>query len=245
MQAVDFGPLRAHVTGGTDGQGGGRGPVVVLCHGFGAPGTDLVPLGDALSVPPEVRFVFPEAPLDLGAEFFGGRAWWLIDMMKLQMALASGALRDLSHEVPNGLEEATEQLDGFLDEIEKRLGVSGDQLVLGGFSQGAMVSTNLLLRRRRRVAGLVVLSGTLLAEHEWTPAMPSRRRLPVFMSHGRFDPILPFLLAEELRTRFTEAGLEVDWCPFGGQHEIPMSVLAGLGRFLTARFASPRAGSTL
>lgn len=236
MQAVDFGPLRARVTGGPDGRGGGRGPVVVLCHGFGAPGTDLVSLGDALSVPSEVRFVFPEAPLDLGPGFFGGRAWWMIDMVKLQMALASGAIRDLSHEVPNGLEEATQALDEFLDQIEKRLGVSGDQLVLGGFSQGAMVTTNLVLSRGRRVAGLVVMSGTLLAEHEWTPAMPKRRGLPVFMSHGRFDPILPFLLAEELRARLEEAGLPVDWVPFGGQHEIPMPVLAGLSRFLAARF---------
>lgn len=237
MQAVDFGPLRARVTGGPDGRGGGRGPVVVLCHGFGAPGTDLVSLGDALALPPEVRFVFPEAPLDLGPDFFGGRAWWMIDMVGLQRALATGALRDLSHEVPNGLEEATQALDEFLDQIEKRLGVSGDQLVLGGFSQGAMVSTNLVLRRSRRVAGLVIMSGTLLAEHEWTPAMPTRRGLPVFMSHGRYDPILPFLLAEELRARLLEAGLLVDWVPFGGQHEIPMPVLAGLSRFLQDRFS--------
>ncbi len=235
MNLIDFGPLRARVTGGTDGRGGGNGPVVVLCHGFGAPSDDLVPLSGALSVPRAVRFVFPEAPLGLPPEYFDGRAWWPIDMLKLQTALASGAIRDLSHEVPEGLASATEKLDGFLTEIEARLGVSSDKLVLGGFSQGAMVSTNLILRGQRRIAGLVIMSGTLLAEHEWTPLMPSRVGLPVFMSHGRYDPILPFELAEDLKTRFDKAGLKVEWVPFNGQHEIPRPALAGLSAFISAQ----------
>jgi predicted esterase len=64
MRDETYGGLRVRVTGGRDRRGGGDGPLVVLMHGFGAPGDDLVPS--------EVRFAFPEAPLDLGPEADGG-----------------------------------------------------------------------------------------------------------------------------------------------------------------------------
>ena len=63
--------LQTVITGGTDGVGGGDGPVVVLLHGFGAPGAALVPLAGALPVPDGTRFVFPAAPLSLAPSFFG------------------------------------------------------------------------------------------------------------------------------------------------------------------------------
>jgi len=79
--------------------------VVVLCHGFGAPGTDLVPLGQMLLRQPKlsgsVQFVFPEAPLSLESQGMPeGRAWWSIDMHRLQMAVALGNFRDLSKDSP-------------------------------------------------------------------------------------------------------------------------------------------------
>ena len=60
MREEQFGGLHTRVTGGTDGKGGGTGPVVILLHGFGAPEDDLVSLADVLSVPTGTRFVFPE-----------------------------------------------------------------------------------------------------------------------------------------------------------------------------------------
>jgi phospholipase/carboxylesterase len=72
MRDETYGGLRVRVTGGRDRRGGGDGPLVVLMHGFGAPGDDLVPLARGLDVPSEVRFAFPEAPLDLGPEADGG-----------------------------------------------------------------------------------------------------------------------------------------------------------------------------
>ena len=73
------------VAGGTNREGGGQGPVVVLLHGFGAPGDDLASLWRVLRAPTGTRFVFPEAPLSLEAMGMpGARAWWMIDMMRLQ-----------------------------------------------------------------------------------------------------------------------------------------------------------------
>ena len=83
MREEHIGGLRTRVTGGTDGKGGGHGPLVLLLHGFGAPGDDLVSLADVLNVPTGTRFVFPEGPLSLSFGPTDARAWWLIDMARI------------------------------------------------------------------------------------------------------------------------------------------------------------------
>jgi phospholipase/carboxylesterase len=235
MREETLGGLKVRLTGGSDREGGGSGPMVVLLHGFGAPGTDLVPLWRQLQVPPGTRFAFPEAPmaLDMLAPGMESRAWWMIDVMRLEQALATGQIRDLSREVPEGMAEATAQLGAMLDELESRFSVGADGLVLGGFSQGAMLACDVLLTSQRRVQGLVVMSGTLLSEATWTGLMAARRGLPVFMSHGRSDPLLPFALAERLRDALLEAGLEVQFLPFNGEHGITDGVVTALGEFIT------------
>lgn len=236
-----MGGLQARVTGGTDGRGGGDGPVVVLLHGFGAPGEDLVPLGQALGLPREVRFVFPAAPLSLDSVgLFGGRAWWMIDMERLQLAIMTGRARDLTKESPPELPAAREQVLALLDDVERRLGAPSERVVLGGFSQGAMLSCDVALRSQRPLAGVVLLSGTFLCEDEWRPLMPARRGLRVFQSHGVLDPLLPFELAERLRDALVAAGLELDWVAFRGGHEIPPAVLARLQGFLRGLVAPAR-----
>ncbi len=80
MRRAKLGPLDVRMTGGSDGDGGGEGPVVVLLHGFGAPGDDLVGLWRSFAAPRGTRYVFPEAPIALGHQYAGGRAWWWIDL---------------------------------------------------------------------------------------------------------------------------------------------------------------------
>lgn len=233
MRRVRWGGLDAVVAGGPDREGGGEGPVVVLLHGFGAPGDDLVGLWRVLDVPPEVRFVFPAAPLALDMGWGDARAWWMIDLVKLELALAAGEARDLAGEAPEGLPAARAQVLALLDEMERELAPPPGQIVLGGFSQGAMLSCDVALRTDRRLAGLALLSGTLLAASEWIPLMPARRGLPVFQSHGTRDPLLPFGAAVRLRDHLKDAGLAVEWIEFLGAHEIPSRVVEGLGAFFT------------
>ncbi|MCA9600677.1 MAG: dienelactone hydrolase family protein [Polyangiales bacterium] len=224
MKTRTFGSLEAVVTGGTDREGGGDGPVVVLLHGFGAPGTDLVPLWRVLDVPREVRFVFPAAPIPLAMGMgFESRAWWMIDMAAYDRAVRTGEYRDLSRTIPDGLADARQKVNALLDAVEKELNPSS--LVLGGFSQGAMLSLDVALRGDRALAGLIVFSGTLLAREEWLPLLTKRAGLRVVQSHGRQDPILPFALAEELKGELEKAGAVVRWVPFQGAHEIPPPAL--------------------
>lgn len=131
MRLERLGGLQVRITGGTDGKGGGNGPVVVLLHGFGAPGDDLVSLGPALDAPSGTRFLFPEGPLSLSMGFGESRAWWMIDLEKLNRDLAAGRPRDASRETPKGLAEARERVVALLDELPRRLNADPKKIVLG------------------------------------------------------------------------------------------------------------------
>lgn len=206
---------------------------VVLLHGFGAPGDDLVALAEHLEVP--ARFVFPEAPLELGGLYGDSRAWWLLDLARLELDLRDGTPRDRRDEMPDGLPAARDHVMRLIDQLQARFGVTDAQLVLGGFSQGAMLALDVALHRKAPPAGLVLMSGTLIAESAWQPRMTTLANVPVLMSHGRHDQLLPFSIAETLRDRLTAAGASVDWHPFLGGHEIPTTVLAAVGAFLRSR----------
>ena len=238
MKQAKLGELEVRITGGTDGDGGGDGPVVVLLHGFGAPGDDLVPLWRTLAVRRDatrtVRYVFPAAPLLLGPEFGEGRAWWWIDLESRMRRRAQGGSA-WTDEVPEGLSRARGQVDGLLDDIVNVLGPPPGKVVLGGFSQGAMLALDVALRSERPLAGLVILSGTHIAAKEWAVYLDagSRRGLPVFMSHGKQDALLPFETAETLRAELTASGMEVEWHPFQGDHGIPPEAGARMGAFLS------------
>lgn len=235
-----FGELDCVITGGTDGVGGGDGPLVVLLHGFGAPGTDLVGLSQVLEVPDKTRFAFPAAPLSLGGPDFGfgmmgmdSRAWWMIDMERLQMQMLSGRVERLASEVPEGLAAARSKLEQTLDALERRLGVPAGKTVLGGFSQGSMLSTDVMLRSGRKLAGLVIWSGTVIAEAEWTARLSACAGLPIFQSHGVMDPILPYEQAERLRDHLNQGGAQLDFVAFRGAHEIPELVVQQSSEFLS------------
>jgi phospholipase/carboxylesterase len=227
-----MGELEVRIAGGVDREGGGDGPVVVLLHGFGAPGDDLAQLWRVMDVPREVRFVFPAAPLT-PPEFasFGGRAWWMIDIAAMQR----GAGRDRSRETPPGMDEAHAKVQTLLDAVERELGAPGERIVLGGFSQGAMLACDVALRSERALAGLVLLSTTLLRRADWQPRMAARKALPILQTHGRSDVLLPFGTAVELRDLLKAEGCQVEWHEFSGGHEIPGAVLDAVSRFVRNR----------
>jgi len=232
MSILKAGPLRVHVSGK------GEGPAVLLCHGFGAPGDDLVPLARAIDAGPGVRWFFPEAPLSIELGFgMQGRAWWMIDIERIQRAIASGRRRDFpTDDVPEGMAESRAALDECIDSLVRDHGVDPTKLVIGGFSQGAMLTTDLALDRRHAYAGSVVLSGALVAAKRWKEALAKNgKELHVLQSHGRQDPLLPFDVAESLHSLFESSGASVEWIPFDGQHEIPARVLDRLGPFLQRR----------
>jgi phospholipase/carboxylesterase len=239
MREIILGGLKTRLAGGTDGNGSGNGPVVILLHGFGAPGDDLVPLTEWIAAPKGTRFLFPEGPLSLSMGFGDSRAWWIIDMARLEADRAAGRVRDLSQEVPRGLPQAREALEAFLAALPRAMPIDYKQTVIGGFSQGAMLTCDLIMRMAHPFAALIQLSSSLLAKQDWRPTGAKRTGLPVFQSHGIQDPILPYVMAERLRDELAQAGLSVEWHSFRGGHEIPGTVLLQLGAFLTKVLTKP------
>lgn len=231
-----LGPLRVHSAGGSDGHGGGDGPAILLCHGFGAPGDDLVSLARVIDAGPGVRWFFPEAPLTVPG---AGRAWWPLDMARIQAMQLRGDPRALADETPAGLAPARAALEATIAALEAERGVTRDKLIVGGFSQGAMLTTEIALQADRPFAGLSVLSGNLLSSERWAEAAGrSGPSIHAFLAHGRRDPVLPFAGAEALRALLEKAGASVDWVAHGGQHEIPLPVVTGLSAFARRRFSA-------
>ncbi|MCH2203508.1 MAG: hypothetical protein MK102_16195 [Fuerstiella sp.] len=201
--------------------------LVVLSHGFGAPGTDLVPLAyEFLNASPKiagsVRFIFPQAPVDLTpAGMPGGRAWWLINMEKLATVFQTRDYSQLTEVEPPGLRDASAGLSQAVQAMLEDAGLTGEQLFLGGFSQGAMVSTDVVLRSGLCPALLILMSGTLLCRADWTKLADEHRGCRVIQTHGNADTVLPIEPSTWLRDLLSEHGFNVEYAAFTGPHTVP------------------------
>lgn len=224
--------------GGTDGEGGGDGPMVILLHGFGAGGDDLVALADWIDAPPTTRWVFPAALLALGGVYGDARAWWLIDLVRAERERSGGPVVDRAAEVPDGLAAARAAVSELLTVLARDYGRRDETTVLGGFSQGAMLTVDVALATGRPLAGLVVLSGTFMAEREWRPRIAALTGRLVLQSHGTHDDVLTFAGAERLQKFLVEAGAAIGFVPFPGGHEIPPPVLELVEEFLPRALAT-------
>ncbi|MDB4933275.1 MAG: putative Carboxylesterase [Labilithrix sp.] len=200
--------------------------IVVLSHGFQMEPADLSPFAHSLGLP--AWFLFPEAPR---VALPRGRAWWHIDPELRDEAIARGP-RDFAVQYPPDLADARAALGAFLDEVIADSG--GRPVVVGGFSQGAMLTCDTLLRSPRPVAGVALLSASRLAFDEWRPflAAGNVRGLPMLVSHGTADPDLAFSAGTALKDCLVEAGADVTWVPFEQGHEIPLVVWRRLRKFV-------------
>lgn len=218
---------------------------VILAHGFGAPGDDLVGLHGALiqlcPALAQVRFVFPAAPLSMG-HGMEGRAWWMIDFATIEKLNRGdlNALREFRKVEPAGMPAARAAMLKLVDDVAVQSKLPVGKLVLGGFSQGAMITTDVALRLPEAPLALVAMSGTLLLEEVWAKKAAARAGLPVFQSHGTHDMVLRYDAAELLTQLLTQGGLKVDFTRFEGGHEIPLVVLKNLANFLEKRLATLR-----
>ena len=154
--------------------------LVVFLHGYGADGADLLGLADVLAPHlPGVAFAAPDAPERCVGGGFGYQ-WFPIPWLDgSPQALADA-----------GLDAASADLNGFLDARLVAEGLGADRLVLVGFSQGAMMSLHVALRRPDAMAGVVAISGRLLRPE--TLAAEITARPPVLLMHGDQDPVVPF-----------------------------------------------------
>ena len=206
-------------------RGGAGPPTLVLLHGYGSSAEQWLPFTQTIRWPARGRFVFPQAP---AAGPAGGRAWWPLDLYD-HIAPGTG-LPDLSATSPEGLPVAATRVAALLTTIRSEV---GGPVVLGGFSQGAMVASEIAFRSAIPLDALVLFSPTTVSEPAWANGYASRRALPIFMAHGRRDRVLSFAIADRWRRGLQDAGLMVTWHAFDGEHELPAEVVEALNEFLS------------
>ncbi|MDB4979948.1 MAG: putative Carboxylesterase [Myxococcales bacterium] len=207
--------------------------VVILAHGFQMEPGDLSPFAHSIQAP--AWFLFPEAP---GVAEPRGRAWWHIDAKKRGEAMSRGP-RDFMGEHPPDLPAARARLLSFIDAVRAEVGTR--PLVVGGFSQGGMLTCDSVLRARLAVDALVLFSASRICFDEWRPLLEGAplRGLTALVSHGRADDDLSFAAGEALRDCLTAAGADVAWVPFDEGHQIPLLVWRHLRRLLLALARRP------
>lgn len=198
---------------------------VILMHGLGADGNDFVPIANELdlSAVGPVRFVFPNAPV-MPVTINGGYqmpAWYDI------------ALPDLAaQEDEAGLRRSQATIEAIISN-EKARGIAASRIVVAGFSQGCAMALMTGLRHTERLAGIVGLSGYLpIAATTAAERHAANHETPVFLAHGRQDPVVPLAAAMRSRDALAALGHAVEWHEYTMAHSVCMEEIADLNSFL-------------
>ena len=198
---------------------------IIVLHGLGADGNDFVPICDELdlrAVGP-VRFVFPHAPIR-PVTINGGmamRAWY--DILGADIA---------RREDEAGLRESQRAVQALI-ERERGRGIEASRIVLMGFSQGCAMTLLSGLRFGERLAGLVGLSGYLpLAVSTEAERSAANQGLPIFMAHGRLDPVIPIARAVDSREALLSLGYDVEWHEYTMPHSVCAEEIVDLNQWM-------------
>jgi phospholipase/carboxylesterase len=166
--------------------------MVIILHGFGADGRDLIGLAPALSASlGDVVFIAPDAPYPCEMAPMGRQWYSLQDWTETTMRA--------------GAENVLPVLDSFISAQLERYGLSYGDLVLSGFSQGAMMALYSGLRQKEKVAGILGFSGWLLEDED----VSDFQKVPVHLIHGEDDQIVPFPAWGSAMERLKKAGFPV------------------------------------
>jgi len=188
-------------------------PLVVILHGRGADANDLADV--APMIDRGYRFVFPNAPhpfepyrgMTMGFSWFNG---W--PPTRASVVESRGRILD------------------FIAELTERYPVDGDRIVLGGFSQGAMMSLDAGFRTPKPLRGIVAMSGALYEDD--LPPFEARPNQKVLILHGTEDEVIPVRAAQRARAVLEEHRLDPEYHEFPMGHNVTPESLATVRDFL-------------
>ena len=199
--------------------------LLVLHHGRGANERDLLGLGELLDSGRQWHVVTPRAPLEIG----GGYHWYVVPRV--------------GYPDPETFHAAFDSLADFHDRLWERTGIAAEDTVFGGFSMGSVMSYSMgLAGDRPKPAGILAFSGFIPVVDGWQPDLSSRPDLPVFIAHGRRDPIMAIDFARRAKTLLEAGGLPVEYHESDAGHEIDPSHLAAATDWLAGITTTGRKG---
>jgi phospholipase/carboxylesterase len=168
--------------------------MVILLHGLGANGRDLIDLARYWEAAlPETVFISPDAPFPcdmapVGHQWFSLQNWSPESMLK-------------------GAETAVPILNQFIDDMLERYGIPDEKLALAGFSQGTMMSLYAGPRRAKKIAGIMGYSGALIGAEGLADA--AIHKIPVRLIHGDMDSVVPIQAYHMAKSALSAAGFDV------------------------------------
>jgi phospholipase/carboxylesterase len=196
---------------------------VIWLHGLGADGHDFEPIVPELRLPADLplRFVFPHAPVR-PVTINGGmamRAWYDI------VSFDSTGRADAA-----GVRESTTMVEALIRRETER-GIAVEKLIVAGFSQGGAIAINTVLNCEKKLAGLMALSTYLALPGELADS-DRYRDLPVFMAHGRHDPVVPLQWGRASADALIANGFDVEWHDYPMAHAVCPEEIGDIRRWL-------------
>jgi phospholipase/carboxylesterase len=201
--------------------------LLVLHHGRGADEHDLLGLGDVLDPQRRLHVVTPRAPLQLPG--WPGNHWYVVPRV--------------GYPDPETFRAAYGKLAAFHDELWERTGIEPGRTIFGGFSMGSVMSYSLGLPAERPApAGILAFSGFIPTVEGWQPDLGSRSDLPVFIAHGRNDPIMDVGFARRARELLEAGGLPVAYHESDAAHHIDPAHVPAAVDWVSSVIGAPARG---
>jgi len=199
---------------------------IIWLHGLGADGEDFVGVAEQMNLPVSMRYIFPHAPKQ-PVTINGGfimRAWY--DIAEVDIAAKQDA---------KGIHASQLEIEKFIAQ-EKSRGVAEENIFLAGFSQGGAVALHTGLRHPAKLGGILALSTYLpLAESLSQEISLSAKNTPIFMAHGRHDPVVPYALGKASAEKLQQQGQQVDWFEYAMPHSVCAEEVTDIEKWLTDR----------
>jgi len=202
---------------------------VIWLHGLGATADDFPPIVPELGLSPEttIRFIFPQAPsrpitINGGMRMPG---WYDIKGVSIE---------DKQDAV--GMRESSKLLNDIID-AQVATGISSDNIVLAGFSQGGAVVYFTAVRSQRKIAGMLTLS-TYLPFDKDTEKEHSGINIstPIFASHGQYDAVVPLAMGEYSTEVLRSLGYSVEWKTYPMEHQVSIEQIQAIGKWINRVF---------
>lgn len=205
--------------------GDSEAPTILFCHGYGASADHLTFFPDTCRFEGfRPTWIFPDG-IEKLSYGLGGCAWFPLDLPLFQSLVDNPEVtKDSRARYQKLLNVDFERPRSALENLIEDLNLDRKSLIIGGFSQGAMITTHLILNTITPFMGALICSGAMIFDKGWETQIHSCPKTPYLQSHGYHDGIIAYCLGEELHWLLT-GGLQGELISFQGKHEIPSAVI--------------------